>query len=227
MWPRLKIGAAAILLVAFLTLPVYYHVGRGQFMDNMNCEDLGQGALAIIIIDTSDPYDEVDISRVLAEIEERVSALPKCTRYVLVQPNEREPYAPVEALNRCNVPALPETAALIISRDLASQHEQRRQKALAETRQAVQRLLRAKSRRGSPLLETIIALSKRHDFRYADRVQIFMYSDMEQNSKIFSIYRSPAQPTDFARLPLEKISLRGATLVVERIVRTVRKRVGA
>jgi hypothetical protein len=66
-------------------------------------------------------------------------------------------------------------------------------------------------------METLIALSKSYAFRNAGSVEIYLYSDMEQNAEAISVYRKRAEVGAVA--PLETVSLRGARVSIHRIVR--------
>ncbi|CAH0356174.1 hypothetical protein [Aquabacterium sp. CECT 9606] len=220
MLSNLKIMAAGLITIAFLALPVYYWHAQQVRMDNLQCQDPASGELLVIILDVSDPYDPVDANRVAAEITEALARLPKGTRYVMIRPNEKDPYTPIEELNACALPALDTSATYLMSPNAIEAYKKSQAQAIEQARKKTDVVLHQGPSRTSPLIETLVAISKMHDFRSHGRATIYMYSDMEQNSPNSSVYkRHHTQQAPSKPMPFEPISLGGTKIYVKRIVR--------
>jgi hypothetical protein len=219
-WRKAKILFACILTLMFSILPIYYWVAKEKLLENIDCSDPSKGSVTFFIIDVSDPYDKVDASRVVAEVKNELLKMPKGSKYVVLSPNEHDPYLPIENIGACVVPDLGESANYLISKNELTIHKQTRQNSIIKVMRKIESLFISTPLDTSPLIETLIALSKRHDFRSAGSTKIVLYSDMEQNSANRSVYHhSKVNPKAKMPQPFEKISLKGAKVEVKHIVR--------
>ena len=214
-----KIILTFTIAIAFLCLPIYYFFARRDLLNNLVCDSQRNSLLIIFIIDVSDPYDDVDAERVVSEIRNILSASKKVARFATIYPNEDSVYSPIEGISGCIIPILAKSANFIMSEEERNNFRIKRESTLKKVSDEVGHILRKGPSRLSPLMETFIALSKRYDFRNSENVIIVIYSDMEQNSKSISVYRKSEQQIKDNPVPLERISLHNAQIVVKRIVR--------
>lgn len=98
-------------------------------------------------------------------------------------------------------------------------YRKHRKEALATVEKGTRALLKSGPLRTSPLVETTIALSKRHDLREASDVTLVYYSDMEQNSMALSVYGKGSVQHTLDSPNLEQVSLKNVHVKVHRIVR--------
>lgn len=214
-----KIAIAALLAAGFFALIPLYVVKRQALLTTIGCDAQHPRSLHIVVIDASDPYDRVDANRVTQQVRERLAAQSQATHFVLLRPNDDDAYEPIEATAGCVGPELPDSSAYLMSHADQSAYRKGREEALAMVEKAAQALLKAGPLRTSPLLETTIAISKRHDLRTAANVTLIYYSDMEQNSASLSVYGQDGVQQTLSAENLEEVSLRNARVEVNRIVR--------
>lgn len=214
-----KIAFAALLAAGFFVLIPAYVMKRDALLTSIGCDQPHPRNLHIVVIDASDPYDRVDADRVTQQVQERLATQSEATHFVLLRPNDDDAYEPVEAASGCVGPELPDSGAYLMSRTDQDTYHQHRKEALATIEKGTRALLKAGPLRTSPLLETTIALSKRHDLREASDVTIVYYSDMEQNSMALSVYGKGSAQQTLDSPNLEQVSLKDVHVKVNRIVR--------
>lgn len=215
----LKIAIATALVMGLMMMPFWYSHAKRRLNLNFTCDHPENGLFAAFIVDLSDPFDPVDTQRMKKEIKAAVGGLPKGTTYELLSLNAQHYYSPVEDLKTCVVPRLNEEQKALLSADQRVALDRKRVAADSQLDSVLGKMAARPELPRSPLMETLISLSKQYEFRTAAQVKVFLYSDMEQNTEAVSIYRrQPLQPIDGAA-PLEQVSLRGANVSVRRIVR--------
>ena len=219
MWFYIKIISALAIAISFFCLPIYYYFARKDLINNLECINQENSELIIVIVDASDPYDNVDAGRVIKEIRDMLSNIKKSSRFVIIYPNQNNPYSPNESIIGCINSNLSKSSYFIMSEEERANYTSKRDMILKKVSDEVSRILRNGPSRLSPLLETLIAISKRYDFRKSEKVKIVMYSDMEQNSNAISVYPKTRQGGESYKISLEEISLQNVQIVVKRIVR--------
>lgn len=215
----IRISVAAVLLLAFFALIPFYVKSKEELEKAVSCSENAARPLIVFVIDASDPYDSVDADRVVREIKARLSTLSDPTRFVLLGPNETEAYEPRITNDGCVRPELPTSSSYLMSVSDRDLYARERTQTIASAAKGAEQLLRAGPLRTSPLLETVIAVSKRHDVRNASARFLVLYSDMEQNSAALSFYGARSTIPYAAPVELERIALAGARVEVKRIVR--------
>lgn len=218
----LRITFAFVLLLGFFALIPFYVKSKDELEKRVSCGTEFNRPLILFVIDASDPYDTVDADRVTKEIGEKLLSRPEPLRFVMLGPNELLAYEPVVAIHGCIQPDLPESSAYLMSATDRESYIRERTATASAAKDGVDKLLRAGPLRSSPLLETIIAVSKRHDVRSATTKTLVLYSDMEQNSPALSVYGSALTTRPLEPIGLESISLQGMRIEVRRIVRRTR-----
>lgn len=182
----LAVLAAAVLgISSILGLVVYAQLQRPQ-LDEKGCPvGRSTGALTVMVVDQSDPFERADREEIHDRVRRwRLASRPH-DRFLLVVPRVADPFEPDIRFDRC-APQNPETAnrMFVTTSKLSEPWD-----AFAEAQdREIARVAADKSAVATPLLETLVAISREPIFRTASQRRIVLLSDLMQNSAAANFY---------------------------------------
>lgn len=227
--PRRHIKSWIMMLLSCLVLlgPVAglgYREVTDLKPDEQGCLTSGKPRqVLLVLIDQSDPFDSTDRERVVsAQVKGRLRGLEQYDRAVVMALNAAEPASPHLLFQRC-APKNPAHGQSIFDRLI---HPPGALEAMwttfeSELDAALQRGLQEPEQPTTPLLETLIAVAKDPELRGTEERNIMVFSDMLQNSRWLSFYKT--RP-DISRakamgIPVEANLFGGASVLIHHITR--------
>jgi hypothetical protein len=213
---------AGLVVLTLLAAGVYSMV-LGKAQTEPDCEHLTAQSARFIVVDVSDRLEAGDREFIGNDVDQVLTTAPERTRIILLQTNAESAYEPVVMASVCT----PRAAAPVSDAILQSQKDRKeRDGKLEAARDAIHRAASASIQRSeggarrSPLMETLIYISGRPDFRGARDHDIYIYSDMRQNSAGSSVYEfEKGKPAYFSTSGLRRSNFKYATVHVRLVTR--------
>ncbi len=175
-------------------------------------------AHAIMLIDQSDPFNQNDFGWVEAFVDEEARQLPKYGRLTVITPNSSDPYAPVQVFSACSTGSGDHANPILQNPRMVE--DTWRENFRQPLDVAVKAVLADKQAPNSPLAEALFAIFDRADFDGdIKHRKVIIVSDLMQNSKSFSFYKTGADYDKFKQTTLgAQIASVDGVDVVARIV---------
>lgn len=212
--PKKLLAVTLIIVVAcVLAFPLL------QPLLEKGCDLNHPQSLVLIVIDASNRLERGDKEYAIAQISDLVANQPKDSVAMLVEPAARAAYEPVVGPGRCGRAVPWYISTFLSSAKAMDARAAAEQQLLGAVRAEAEAALNAPEAPLSPLVETLIYLSKRYDFEHAAVRDVYMYSDMEENSEISTVYSEHPKALQFRTAGFEPTDLRGATIHVRYVVR--------
>lgn len=220
-WMTLS-GSLLVMLGPFAGLT--YRRAMEVRTDEQGCLEAGRfRRQLLVLIDQSDPFDQVDRERVIAaSAAERLRELNQYDRVVVMTLSEDGGSTPQVWFQRC-APKSPAQGDSVTER-LLSPTGAAKMKWLAfqgELDAAIRQALQKDKQDVTPLLETLLAVAKDPGLRRADEWSILIFSDMIQNSRWQNFYKSIPRisKADDLGISVDSESFKNVSVYIHQITR--------
>jgi hypothetical protein len=192
----LKRFGALTLIVALLGLVIYVQATRDRTDKNGCSTKRAAGRVTFVVVDQSDPFERADREMVDDVVTDWMATSKRGDRIEIFTPDLDKPFEPTVRFEAC-APANPGTANPLVStaKKLRPDWEIFEKR----LRSAIVDALSSEVAESSPLVETVVALSREPEFRRAHDREIILISDLMQKSDAANFYKGvPADPERFA-----------------------------
>ena len=209
------IVVVSFLLFAIIVLGMLIKAHYEQ-REILECGPESPGGISFFIIDASDALEKLDTEIISKEIQQYARSAEDGTKIIILQPNADAPFSPTVKFEKCT--NWQNSFIGYISNNGVKKKiiDSNERAYLAQLDNSIAQTFKSGLAVQSPLIETIIYISKTYDFVNSKNRRIFLYSDMFQNSDRYTFYKKQnlVVPTVY-----EKINLDSSVVKVNRSFR--------
>lgn len=216
----------AVILVAALTISPIAHSYFFERLENIiECSEESDSEFLMIVFDISDPYDARDADYVMRDLDSVFRKAKKSTKILVLQLTENEQNSPIQIFSGTIIPdlnKLPFYLRIVASDDVKKEITERNNYTLGLVNSHVEQILRSTSLKTSPIIESLINITKSYEFQNTKNIKIILYSDMRQNTNTLKLlrYNKENNKIDLSKLNYSKVSFKGALVEVRYIKRS-------
>jgi hypothetical protein len=213
----LRIFTAFIFVFSLLGMMVWFAIDKEKRHDVQICDVNSSNGIVFFIIDISDPFEKGDIDYVNRDVVKNFSHLNPGTLVILLKPNQYSYYEPIEYPTLCSVKEKTQLDRLLMTEEEITENNKHQQELTKELTLLLDGLLNSKTESKSPILETLIYVTKRFDFQNYKKNEIYLYSDMEQNTESLSTYKNIPKISVLKSIYFDSFDFRNASIFAKKI----------
>lgn len=175
-------------------------------------------SVTAIIFDQSDEFETGDYGRSRDSVKSIVNGLSMNEKLIFVEPNASSHHEPILHYARC-APKNTEEANIFL--DSPNKIEEEFNLFVDDVMNRAEPSFKRRQAAQSPILETLNFLAKRPDFSNSLKKNIYIFSDMIQNSNSLNFYKKIPRYSNIGEyeIPIENFSLSGAEVYMVYVAR--------